>query len=344
MNSALHGPVKGKQSLPLESRIPVSAWIFAGAFVAMVASGCDQAPQRELRLAINPWPGYEFLYLAQQKGFFEQEKCNVRLIEYASMSDCRMAFENGQVDAMACSLIEVLQARENSKRLPQIAVVTDYSNGADVIMAHSHFASLSALKGHRVGLELGSLGDFMLYRALELHGMQLSDVKLVSCTPENLEAALANGEIEAAVTYPPTSVHLEAGGQMRRLFSSAEIPGEVVDVVAVDAPVLQRDPELPARLSRALQRAQEYARAHPQDAYAIMGQRQGISAAQFEQALGGIRLVDVAGQKAFFGAQGSLLRSLGQVDRTLRSAGHLHTPLVLADLVAAPPEPEEKQN
>ncbi|MEO8614177.1 MAG: ABC transporter substrate-binding protein [Luteolibacter sp.] len=338
------GLMKNKQGSVPEPRISFPARVLAGAILAMFVSGCDRPPQSELRLAINPWPGSEFLYLAQQKGFLAAEKLNVRLVEYPSLSDCRVAFEDGQVDAMTWSLIEVLQARENSRRLPQVAVATDYSNGADVIFARSGFATLSALKGHRVGLELGSLGDFLLGRALELQGMKVSDVELVACTPENVEEAFAHGEIDAAVTYPPTSVHLEAGGGMRRLFSSADIPGEVVDVVAVDASVLRRDPELPAGLNRALQRAQEYARAHPQEAYAIMGTREGISAAEFEQALKGIQLVDVAGQKSFFGPKGSLLRSLADVDRTLRSTGQLHAPQVLEDLMPAPPVSGGKGN
>ena len=301
--------------------------------LAMLASGCGRGERTELRLAINPWPGHEFLFLAREKGFLAAEGLNVRLVEYSSLSDCRVAFETGQVDALACTLIEVLQARENSQRHPQIVLVTDYSNGADVILARPELASVSALKGRRVGLELGALGGFILGRALELQGLKLSEVQLVSCTPGTLEAAFASGEIDAAVTYPPTSIRLEASGKMRRLFSSADIPGEVVDIVAVDAPLLRRDPELPARLSRALQQAQEYTRAHPQEAYAMMGRREGISAAEFEQALAGIQLVDAAGQRAFFGPKGSLPSSLRDVDRMLRATGQLRKSIPLTELL-----------
>lgn len=295
----------------------------AGVLLAFFVSGCSRADRTELRIAMSPWPGYDFLFLAQEKGFLAEEGVNVRFVEYPLLSDCRVAFESGQVDAMACTLIEVLQARENSQRSPQVALVTDYSNGADVILGRADLTSLAALNGRRVGLELGSLGVFMLARALESAGMKLSDVEMVSCVPGEMQAAIVSGAVDAVVTYPPTSVHVEAGGQVRRLFSSAEIPGEVVDVVAVDAPRLQRDPELPARLSRAMQRALDYARIHQQEAYAFMAQREGISGAEFEQALEGVQLVEVAGQKAFLGSEGSLQRSLRDVGRTLRETGQL---------------------
>ena len=34
-----------------------------------------------LRIAINPWPGYEFATLAREKGFFDEEKIKVQLID-----------------------------------------------------------------------------------------------------------------------------------------------------------------------------------------------------------------------------------------------------------------------
>jgi NitT/TauT family transport system substrate-binding protein len=317
-----------RQSFPL-------ACVVAGILLAFFVCGCKHAERPELRIAINPWLACEYLYLAREKGFFAEEGINVRLVEYSTLSDCRVAFETNQVDAMTGSLIEVLKARDNSKRLPRVTLVTDYSNGADVILGRSDITSPAALKGKRVGLELGSLGVFMLARALERAGLKLSDVEMVSCAPDEMQAAIAGGIMDAVVTYPPTSVHLEAGGKMRRLFSSAEIPGEVVDVVAVDALRLQREPELQARLTRVMQRALDYVHAHPQEAYALMGQREGLFGAEFEKALEGVQMVDAPGQKAFLDPEGSLQRTLKDVDRTLRETGEIHGNHPLADLLSA---------
>ena len=41
--------------------------------------------------------------------------------------------------------------------------------------------------------ELGSLGVFMLARALESAGLKLSDVEMVSCAPDDMPAAIASG-------------------------------------------------------------------------------------------------------------------------------------------------------
>jgi NitT/TauT family transport system substrate-binding protein len=290
--------------------------LVAGVLLALLA-GCG-ADRTELRLAISPWAGYEFLFLAKEKGFFADEGLDVRLIELSSLSDCRVAFESGRAEAMACTLIEVLQARDQSEQVPQVVLVTDYSNGSDMILGRKEFTSMADLKGLRVGLQLGSLDVYFLARALEREGLTLADVKMVACTPEELPARIASGELDAVLTYPPTSMALEAGGQMRRLFSSADIPGEIVDIVAVEAAVLRRQPGIQPALGRAFQRALDYAAAHPEEAYALMGKREGMSAPEFAEALKGMRLVDAAGQNALLGPNGSLQRTVPAIERVLR--------------------------
>jgi NitT/TauT family transport system substrate-binding protein len=302
----------------------VRSFLAAGTLLVLFAGGCGRGDRAELRLAMSPWPGYEFLYLAQEKGFFDKEGLNAHIVEYASLNDSRVAFESGHVNVLGCTLIEVLQARDHG-RSPQIVLVTDYSKGADVILARTNLASMAELKGRRVGLELGSLGTFMLARAQQRAGLNLYDVQTVSCLPDRMQAALAENRVDAVVAYPPVSVVLEAGGQVRRVFSSAEIPGEVVDVLAADELTLRENPGLALRVARVFQRALDYTRAHPEDAYKIMAQREGLSAAQFEPTLQGVQLVDAAGQSAFLGPTGSLVRSLKAVDDAMREASRIES-------------------
>ena len=78
--------------------------------------GCFPEKPASFRLGIIPWPGYEFLYLAQGKGFYHDEGLEVRIVEFDSLSDARRAYERGQIDALGTTVIEVLQARDTSSR------------------------------------------------------------------------------------------------------------------------------------------------------------------------------------------------------------------------------------
>jgi len=133
----------------------VLALIVASTFNLLGGPRDDGKPAR---LAINPWPGYELLYLAEQKGFFKEEGLNVVLKQFSSLEDVRNAFENGTVDGICSTLVEMIQAKANKGKLAQVALVADFSSGADEIQALREVADVKALKG-REGIRL-RVGDW----------------------------------------------------------------------------------------------------------------------------------------------------------------------------------------
>ncbi|MGH8187799.1 MAG: ABC transporter substrate-binding protein, partial [Steroidobacteraceae bacterium] len=45
-----------------------------------------------LRIALIRWPPFEYMHLAQEKGFFAEEGVEVRLIEFVAVNDTQRAF------------------------------------------------------------------------------------------------------------------------------------------------------------------------------------------------------------------------------------------------------------
>jgi ABC-type nitrate/sulfonate/bicarbonate transport system substrate-binding protein len=62
-------------------------------------AGCG-SNEKPLRLGLNAWPGYEFLHLAEVRGFYKQRGVDVQLVEFGSLSDARLALERDQVDGL----------------------------------------------------------------------------------------------------------------------------------------------------------------------------------------------------------------------------------------------------
>ncbi|MBM3393843.1 MAG: hypothetical protein FJY37_04245 [Betaproteobacteria bacterium] len=290
-----------------------------------------------LVIGINSWPGYEFARLAREKGYYQDEGVQVKLVELPSLSDSRRAYERGQLDGMFSTVVEVLQAKQHGERQPVIAWVTDYSNGADVVLSVPSIKSVRGLRGARVGLELGSLNTYLLARSLDTVGLSLTDVTLVNLASTELATAVRSGEVDAVVTYPPMSLELEKSLRMRPLFSSAEIPGEVLDVLSFDATVLaQRQADVRAML-RAYVRAAQYARDHPDEAYRIMATQAGLSVEEFKQAIeGGIELVYAKDQHQFFAANGPLEQAVAFTSKVLNDTRQLSAPVLAAGLLRSP--------
>jgi len=138
---------------------------------------------------------------------------------------------------------------------------------------------------------------------------------------------MQHGKLDAIVTYPPVGVRLEATGKYRRLFSSAQIPGEVVDVLMADERILAERLTEIRKLVAAFRRAQEYALAHQDEAYAIMAEREGISAADFKTALSeGITLPSFEQQAALLARNGTVVAALRRAEQALLEAKQISRP------------------
>ena len=312
---------------PLPGQWPRRLALLVSLATLSLSFGCTPAPSAALRVGINPWPGYEFMFLAQEKGFYRDAGLEVRLIEFSSLSDARRAFERGQIDAMGTTVVEVLQVRDQSARSPEVVQVVDYSNGADVILARPCIANSAGLRGARIGVELGSLGVYMLARGLEKNGLGLADVKLIAMDQLSMEEAFRKGELDALVTYPPVSIKLLRGSLVHPVFSSAEIPGEVLDVIAVEAQINRERPADVAKFLRAFERAIAYTEQNPQEAYRIMAAREGLTPAEFAMALTeGVKVLGAADQAAFLQPGGKLGAVIDATDRILRQSAQIKGP------------------
>lgn len=274
--------------------------------VAFALSACSEAPTEPLRLGINPWPGYGALFLAADKGYFDDEGIDVELVELSSLADVRRAFERGQVDGMASSLVEVLESARSGVRDPVIALMADHSNGADVVLAREGVTDIASLRGQRVGLETGTLNQFILARALAKGGLSLTDIVVVNLPQLAMGEAVAAGSVDAIVSYPPISANVMRGGLVTEIFSSKEIPGEVADVVSFDREIVsQRSGDVDAFV-RAWGRAVAFSEENPKEAYELIGRHIGMSSGEMAEAFLGIEVIAADRQAEFLRADGPL--------------------------------------
>ena len=308
--------------------------LLASAGLALALGAC-LAPwqQRQVRLAIVDWPAYEYFYLASRKGLDLQQGYRLQVDQFGSLQDQRRAFSRGDVEAIATTLPEAIAiCREAPARCPSIVLVLDDSNGADQVVAGSRWRSVAELKGQRVGLEPSVLGEFMLLRAVQGQGLKLADFKLRYDGPKALVSQLQRGVVDAIVTYAPHSDGLVADPRFRVLFSSSQIPGEVVDVLAVSPELLRRDSKQVAALVRTWWAARQLAAQEPQQATALMAQRQGVTPEQFLSSQRLIRYPDRNQQAGLLAADGPVQRTLQRLQRQMREANRIPQAIPLPKL------------
>jgi NitT/TauT family transport system substrate-binding protein len=260
----------------------VLAWLV----LSLALSGCMREPETALRIGTNVWIGSEPLYLARELG--RLDPAAVQLVEYPSASEVLRAFRNQAIDGMVISLDELFGLAVDGFQ-PRIILVVDVSHGADVVVGRRGMRSMSDLKGKSVAVESSALGAFVLSRALAVNGMQASDVNVVHLESNEQTSAFEKGQVDGAVTFDPYRAQfLQAGA--RTLFDSAQIPGEIVDLLAVRASAVDKEPKAIQTLLAGWFDAIDYMDRNPKDAARQMGIRQQTSGEQFLAAQKGLHV------------------------------------------------------
>ena len=207
----------------------------APAAPAMAPAPATPAPppaKPPLRVAFSDWPGWTAFEIGIQKGWFKEAGVDVKFdwFEYAPSMD---AFTAGKVDAVMMTMGDALVTGAPGARSVAI-LVTDYSAGNDMIVAKKGIANLKALKGKKVGLEVGLVEHLMLTKALEKNGLKITDVKLVNVPTHDTAQTLASGSVDAIGAWQPNAGQaLKGTAGSKAIFTSADLPGLIYDLVCV---------------------------------------------------------------------------------------------------------------
>jgi len=296
--------------------------------------GCMREPETALRIGTNVWIGSEPLYLARELGSLDPAA--VQLVEYPSASEVLRAFRNQAIDGMVISLDELFGLAADGFQ-PRIVLVVDVSHGADVVVGRSGMRTMRDLKGKSVAVESSALGAFVLSRALAVNGMQASDVNVVHLESNEQAAAFEKGQVDGAVTFDPFRAQfLRAGASP--LFDSTQIPGEIVDLLALRASVVDKQPKAVAALLAGWFDAIDYMKRDPKDAARRMGIRQQISGDEFLKALQGLHVPSRAENMKMLGGTAPELAVTGhRLMALMVEAKLLRTGLQIEGLLAPGP-------
>lgn len=276
--------------------------------LALLLSGCEYQRQ-PIRLGTNLWPGYEPLYLAREIGRLDTEK--IRLVGYPSATEVISAFRNRAIEAASLTLDEALQLVDDGLPI-KVILVHDVSHGADVILARPDIRQFSDLAGRTVAVESTALGAYVITRALQKHKLGIDAVQIKHLDVNQHEAAYRAGEVDAMVTFEPFNTRLKELGA-REIFTSREIPGEIIDVLVVHEDIYKtRMPDL-RHLTQSWFAGLEYLAAEPQKAAKIMSRRLKLSEQEVLASYEGMELPSHAQNMAMLLEGDELLRELASI-------------------------------
>lgn len=185
-----------------------------------------------LKIGYSDWPGWVAWQVAIEKGWFKEAGVDVKF-DWFDYSASMTAFTAGKIDAVTVTNGDALVTASGGAKNVMI-IVTDYSNGNDMIVGKPGVKSLKDLKGKKVGLETGLVEHLLLLNGLKKAGLKESDVAIVNTPTNETPQALASGDLSAIGAWQPNS-----GEAMKRvpgakpIYTSADEPGLIFDVLTV---------------------------------------------------------------------------------------------------------------
>ncbi|MFE4253483.1 ABC transporter substrate-binding protein [Streptomyces sp. NPDC056910] len=175
-------------------------------------------------------------------------------------------------------------------------------HGALLVLEESPHRTVADLKGATVHLAIGSWQTHLVAKALDDAGLSYATDITAVRSGEDSEQRLRAKEVDAWVAQGPHLVAALRTGGVRVLVRTADV---ITDrsVFFTRRDVAEQRPEIVAALVRALQRADDWAKAHPRDAAEIAAGHQGGSVDDWETALSALpwRIEDVT--EAFLAEQ-----------------------------------------
>jgi NitT/TauT family transport system substrate-binding protein len=277
-----------------------AVWILVGFLAWLGATGWSAAAP--LKISMPTWVGNGPLYLAQEKGFYKEEGVEVELSIMDDISMRFAAYYAGQIDGMSTALAAfILNAKPDIPS--KVVLLLDDSKGGDGIVANKDIRTISDLKGKRVAFKESSISEWFIAYLLMKEGLSLKDIQVVNMEPGAAGSAFIAKKVDAAVTWEPYLTKGKQAPHGHILIDSSQTPGLISDVLIFPDRVIQARQHEIQGVCRAVVKAIEYWKSHPEESNAIMAKAIGgwlKDPKLFGETLTGIQYYDRAmNQEAF---------------------------------------------
>ncbi len=209
--------------------------------------------------------------IAQDQGYFKANGLDVNLVNYESGPPAVADVMAGKIDTATAAEFVGVRNMFNNENLRILATQGRTNSFFLVVRTDQGIRETADLKGKRIGVTGKTAGEFYLGQYLILNQLSAKDITIVKQTPTELVDSLAQGKLDAIITFDP---HIsEARKQLKNSISVWQLQGEqkLSTLFYGTTDLTKQRPEVIERYLRSLVQAEEYVRLHNNDARDIVG-------------------------------------------------------------------------
>src|SRR5665647_1402857 len=136
-----------------------------GLLLSGVMFGAGPVAAEPLKVGYSDWPGWVAWQVAIDKGWLKEAGVDVTFqwFDYSASMD---AFTAGKIDANLMTNGDTMVTGSGGGKGIMV-MLTDYSNGNDMIVGKPGIKTIKDLKGKKIGIEVGVVEHLLLLHALK---------------------------------------------------------------------------------------------------------------------------------------------------------------------------------
>ena len=210
-------------------------------------------------------------YAAEQEGFYKKEGINIKLVPGGTETPSIQIVAGGSEQFGVSGMAQLIEAR--AKGIPVVALATTYRKNPLIWFGiDESIKTPQDLVGKKVGLTVGSNSDLLFRAMLKKNDVRIEDINIVP-VKYNL-ALLLEGKVdmyEGYLTDQPISAELS--GYKTRILNPSDYGIYFYgDTLFTTEKVIQENPDLVRRFTRATLKGWEFAYDNPEKAvdYVLM--------------------------------------------------------------------------
>ena len=215
--------------------------------IAVTAPAAIAAEKTDFKVAWSIYVGWMPWGYLEDSGIMDKwaDKygIDVEIVQINDYIESINLYTAGQFDGVSATNMDTLSIPSGGGVDTTALIVGDYSNGNDAVILKGD-GGLADLAGKPVNLVELSVSHYLLARGLDSVGLSESDLdRVINTSDADMIAAYATSDVEAVVTWNPlVSTILEEPGA-NKIYDSADIPGEIIDIMWVNTETLAANPD-----------------------------------------------------------------------------------------------------
>ena len=251
-----------------------------------------------MKIAFCTWAGYAPIFIAVEKGYFEEAGYDVEVVIMEDESTYGAAFVSNSIQALGQVLDrDIIQYDAGAPE--QYVCTMDCSTGGDGLIATEEIQTVDDLAGKTVALDKSATSYFFFLQVLADSNITEDQINIVEMGNDAAGEAFIAGNVDAAVTWEPALSNCgeREGGHI--LVSSADYPKAIIDVLTINSNFLEEHPDAADVLNDCWNRAVAYLNENFEEGCEIMAKGLDLDTEDVKDECAGITFYNEAMNKEF---------------------------------------------